>query len=264
MTSHLEVLSLGAGVQSSALLLMACRGELPGLDHAIFADSHAEPPEVYDWIEAVLRPEAERAGIGFHVVDAGDIAADMTNPDRPRQTAPFYVAKGGGKKGQLHRQCSERYKVLPVRRHVRSLLGLGERGPAPAGTTVSMWLGISTDEVYRVRDSNAGHITNRYPLIDAGMSRSDCQAWLRRNGFGEAPRSACYFCPYHTQGEWREMSPDLFAKAVAFDVAIRNLPLPDAEVFVHWSLKPLSDAIRQPDVEQLDLWGSECEGVCNT
>ena len=35
----LNVLSLGAGVQSSTLLLMSCRGVLPKLDAAIFADT---------------------------------------------------------------------------------------------------------------------------------------------------------------------------------------------------------------------------------
>ena len=258
-----RVLSLGAGVQSSALLLMACAGELPKLDHAIFADNHAEPPEVYDWLERVLRPAAESAGIGFHVVDAGDIAADLLAETGGRQTAPFYVGKENGK-GQLQRQCSKEYKVRPVRQTVRRLLGLGERGPAPAGVHVEMWLGISTDEVYRVRDSNAGYITNRYPLIDAGIDRAGCQSWLVSHGFGEAPRSACYFCPYHTQGEWREMSPDLFARAVDFDRKVRHRVLPDAEVFVHWSTKPLDEAIKQPETEQLDLFGAECEGVCNT
>ena len=261
---RLPVLSLGAGVQSSALLLMACAGELGPLEHAIFADNHAEPPEVYEWLEDVLRPAAEAAGIGFHVIDAGDIVADLlAESGTGRQTAPFYVGKKNGK-GQLQRQCSKQYKVVPVRRHVRSILGLGERGPAPAGVEVEMWLGISTDEVYRVKDSNAGYITNRYPLIEAGMDRAACQRWLVEHGYGEAPRSACYFCPYHTQAEWREMPVELFEKAVDFDHKVRNRVLSDGEVFVHWSTTPLDEAIRQPTHDQLDLWGSECEGVCNT
>jgi hypothetical protein len=62
-----RVLSLGAGVQSSVLLLMSCRGVLPRLDHAVFADTGWEPAGVYahlDW----LRGEAEAAGIPLHVV----------------------------------------------------------------------------------------------------------------------------------------------------------------------------------------------------
>jgi hypothetical protein len=58
MTRHLRVLSLGAGVQSSTLLLLSCRGELPMLDAAIFADTQYEPPAVYDhltWLEGIAR-----------------------------------------------------------------------------------------------------------------------------------------------------------------------------------------------------------------
>lgn len=46
--SHvLRVLSLGAGVQSTAVYLMALHGEIPPLDHAIFADVGEEPEAVY-------------------------------------------------------------------------------------------------------------------------------------------------------------------------------------------------------------------------
>lgn len=40
---RLKVLSLGAGVQSTTVLLMSWAGELPPLDCAIFADTGWEP-----------------------------------------------------------------------------------------------------------------------------------------------------------------------------------------------------------------------------
>ena len=47
-----HVLSLGAGVQSSAMALMAAHGEItPMPDFAVFADTQAEPPHVYKWLE---------------------------------------------------------------------------------------------------------------------------------------------------------------------------------------------------------------------
>ena len=39
----LTVISLGVGVQSSTMLLMAAKGELPNVDCAIFADTGYEP-----------------------------------------------------------------------------------------------------------------------------------------------------------------------------------------------------------------------------
>ena len=44
----LRVLSLGAGVQSTTLLLMSELGELPLLDAAIFADTQSEPSVAFD------------------------------------------------------------------------------------------------------------------------------------------------------------------------------------------------------------------------
>lgn len=52
-----DILSLGAGVQSSTLALMAARGEVPGfpkLDCAIFADTQDEPASVYRWLEWLI------------------------------------------------------------------------------------------------------------------------------------------------------------------------------------------------------------------
>jgi hypothetical protein len=42
------VISLGAGVQSTALYLLACDGQLGPVDTAIFADTGWEPGAVYD------------------------------------------------------------------------------------------------------------------------------------------------------------------------------------------------------------------------
>lgn len=48
----IRILSLGAGVQSSALALMAKHGEISGdmPVAAIFADTKAEPRRVYEWL----------------------------------------------------------------------------------------------------------------------------------------------------------------------------------------------------------------------
>jgi len=53
----LRVLSLGAGVQSSVMALMAAHGELPRINCAIFADTQWEPKAIYehlDWLETVV------------------------------------------------------------------------------------------------------------------------------------------------------------------------------------------------------------------
>src|SRR6266550_8880108 len=70
----LRILSLGAGVQSSTLLLMACEGELQ-IDAAIFADTQWEPWWVYQHLDG-LEKVAKAAGIPIYRVTIGDLRAD--------------------------------------------------------------------------------------------------------------------------------------------------------------------------------------------
>ena len=65
--------------------------------------------------------------------------------------------------------------MRPIRRKIRELIGLRKRQRIPSGATIELWLGISTDEAIRMRTSRDRWIRNRYPLIEARMSRQDCE-----------------------------------------------------------------------------------------
>ena len=68
----LRLLSLGAGVQSTTVLLLACEGEIPRFDVALFADTGWEPRAVYANLDR-LAAHAERHGIPVRQVSAGNI-----------------------------------------------------------------------------------------------------------------------------------------------------------------------------------------------
>lgn len=154
-----RVLSLGAGVQSSALLLMSCRGLLPRLDCAVFADTRYEPRAVYDHLEW-LKGEASAAGIPVHVVSAGDIREDALEFRQHRPSAdgkryasiPLFVRNDDGSQGRIARQCTSEYKVEPVENFIRrQVLGLARRQKAPKEVAVEQWMGISADEPQRAK-----------------------------------------------------------------------------------------------------------------
>ena len=177
----LTVISLGGGVQSSVMALMAGDGAFDRVpDCAVFADTKWEPPSIYthlDWLEGQLR-------FPLYVVDNGrnlreDVKALTNHSGSPRYIdIPVYLkGRDGQGDGIGRRQCTDSYKIRPIRRKVRELLGLKKRQRVPAGTAVELWLGISTDEAIRMKPSRDRWITNRYPLIEAGMSRRDCTAW---------------------------------------------------------------------------------------
>lgn len=72
MTAALRVLSLGAGVQSTTLALVAAHGEItPMLDCAVFADTGEEPAGVYRHL-AWLQSE-DLLPFPIHVVRTGPL-----------------------------------------------------------------------------------------------------------------------------------------------------------------------------------------------
>jgi hypothetical protein len=269
----LRVLSLGAGVQSTAVLLLALDGEI-GLDAAIFADTGWEPAAVYAHLER-LRAVAAEAGVPVLTVSNGSIrdtgaSGGSTDSGGVFLEAPFYLRNPDGGEGMARRQCTHKLKVKPIRRAIRQLLA--ERGvKSPRPGAVLQVFGISSDEFQRMRTSDVGYIEHAYPLVERGWTRQDCVAFLQRRGW-DAPRSACIGCPFHSDHEWRKLrdeSPAEFADAVAWEREVqahggglRGRP------FLHRQRVPLDqvDLSVPEDHGQLALlagtWNDECAGVC--
>lgn len=253
----MRVLSLGAGVQSSTLLLMAVHGELQ-IDRAIFADTQWEPRAVYDWLGETLMPEAERAGIPVDVVTAGNIREDAL-AGKPESWMPLHIINKGGKPGLAKRQCSQNYKLVPIKRRIRELIGRKRTATATA------LIGISWDESQRMRDSGVRWLTNEWPLIERRMTRQDCLRWLAAHGYPQPPKSSCIGCPYKSNRQWRAMrdnAPDEWADAVAFDASMRYDRI-DGTAYLHRSLVPLPmvDLSTERERGQLDLFDiGECDG----
>ncbi|KQY78630.1 hypothetical protein ASD52_01930 [Ensifer sp. Root142] len=247
--AKLRVLSMGAGVQSTTLALMAAHGEIgPMPDCAIFADGEAEPAGVYEqvrWLQSdnVLPFPIHTVTAGSLKKEIEDAAAGLNGMSaRP----PFFVKSSKGRLGQVNRQCTQDYKIDPIRKTQRELLGYRPRQRIP-DAQVEVWIGISTDEVVRAGASWENWSTNRYPLLEMRMSRQDCEAWLIKRGYPVPMKSACTFCPYRSDAEWRilrETDPAAFADACAIDALIRDMHQHGkirGELFVHRSGRPLSE-----------------------
>lgn len=248
MTSTVRLLSLGAGVQSTVLALMAAAGTLPGCGGAIFADTGWEPRGVYEHLGR-LRVVLEEAGIPLHLVSKGNLRRDALDPSHRYASVPYFVRNPDGSEGMGRRQCTSEYKLAPINRKVRELLGAAppDFRRVPSGRTAEQWIGFSTDEVGRVSDPRVRYLTHRYPLLELGMDREACIRWLDAHGWPSVSKSACIGCPYHGNRQWRELRdnhPDEWADAVEFDAAIRKggsrgLPL-NGEAFLHRSRVPLA------------------------
>jgi hypothetical protein len=220
----LRVLSLGAGVQSSTLLLLAAEGAIAPVDAAIFSDTGWEPRAVYDHLDRLEAEVAGPAGIPIYRVTAGNIRDDALDPVHRFASMPLYVKNPDGTEGMARRQCTSEYKLKPIKRKVRDLLGYVHPNRVPAGVFAQQLIGISTDEQHRARLSDVNYAQNVFPLLDLGWSRRACLAYLEDRGWASTPKSACIGCPFHGNRAWRHLrdtSPDEWADAVDFDASIR-------------------------------------------
>ena len=172
-------------------------------------------------------------------------------------TIPAFGEKGG----MIMRQCTGEYKIRPVQQSVRRLHKLK---PRQRMKPTEVWLGISTDEIERMKESGLYNIDYFYPLIYHRLSRTDCVNFFKENNFPVPVKSSCVFCPYHSNSFWAELQKengDAWKKSVEVDKAIRRKYGMDIDMYLHNSHKPLDEI--DFDDKQLRLFeGFDCEGHC--
>ena len=266
-----NVLSLGAGVQSTVMALMAEEGYagMTRPDFAIFADTGWEPQTVYehlDWLETQL-------SYPVHRVSAGNIRENILagqNPDgRSFIDLPFYVTKPDGKPTAAARQCTNHYKIEPIRQFLRQQLNIAYRQPVK-GVAVQMWLGISRDEASQQKPSRYRWIINQFPLITRDFSRQQLIEWFQERYPGRnLPKSACIGCPYHSDAAWAAMKtedPESWNDALGVDWALRNIVAAKSAIagaaYLHRSRKPLSEVEFGNAAAAAAELQAECEGIC--
>jgi hypothetical protein len=263
VSQPLHYIALGAGVQSSTMALMATNGELkPMPEFAVFADTQHESKAVYKWLDYLK----EQVSFPIYKVTAGDleeatlkIVTSKNGNNYTKSAIPAFIIDKNKQKGLMLRQCTGDYKITPLNRFVRSLIGKNAKG--------IQWMGISIDEITRMKDAREKWKTNYFPLIENNISRYDCIKWMKTKGYPEPPRSACIFCPYHSNKEWLELKdnyPDEFTKAIEYEKKLKETMKQvyrfRGEPFLHNSLKNLEEVSFEND--QMNLFENECEGLC--
>lgn len=289
-------LSFGGGVQSTALMILSAlrKNGVPKATAAIFADTQGELPATYAHIKK-MQEFGDAHRLPLFITTKGNLEQDVLvgtgashgsipafiktrkmvacmcrarNHGTPDPECVFCDGRGDFEewgRGIQRRLCTYDFKLMAIISKTRELLGLqkGERAKGVYKTRAMM--GISFDEVVRMKPSKTEWIDNYYPLVDARLTREDCKKIIAEHGFDVPPRSSCYFCPYHRDRYWawlKKTYPDQFQRAIEFDVKLRNSqPGLDGEAFLHDSLKPLSEI--DFDEKQKELgFNNECEGAC--
>lgn len=261
-----SVISCGAGVQSTALCVLAVAGRIGPVDAALFANTgdDSENPATLAYVRDHLEPWCAANGLPFHTVK-------LTRRDGTQPTL-YDTVVGENRRGYLipvrlsgghpaRRNCTHDWKLRPIWRWLR------DNGATPADPA-TVAIGISVDEIERAgRGRDEPFERRRYPLLDLGLYRDGCAALIERAGLPEPPKSACWFCPFHDRPTWRRMrrdDPDLFARAARMEVDL-NAKLHRLGRDPVWFTdggRPLDQAI---DTAQPELFGAGCDsGACFT
>jgi len=225
--------SSGGGVQSTAIAVLILQGVLPRPDYAVIADTGRETRETWQYLQTVVNPALLAMNLQVEIIT---------------QTVPPPIFNGNGTilmpvfvtgEAKFPNYCSSYWKRERVKKWAI------EKGILPAVN----WLGISADEIERVRTPRAANWLLHYPLVfDARRTRGDCVRLIEEFGWPPAPKSSCWCCPNKSNAQWRHTRdnfPDEWQKAIQLDAEMRETK---EDAYLHASLMPLSLA----PIEEVD------------
>ncbi|MDI3418009.1 adenine nucleotide alpha hydrolase family protein [Streptomyces luteolus] len=266
----MKIVSYGGGVQSTSLLVLAAKGEIP-YDTFLFANvgDDSEHPETLRYVREVAQPYAAAHGLRLEILErrrrdgrTETLRQQLLRPESRSISIPVRMSNGAPGR----RSCTADFKIKVVGRWLR------EHGATPTDP-VTVAIGISVDELHRAnRRRSEPYEAIEYPLLDLGLRRTDCIQIIENAGLRVPPKSACYFCPFKTIKAWHELrrdEPDLFAQAAELEAALieRRISLGRDAAYLTRRGVPLDEAIPQ-DTAPLPLADDEdadCDsGWCMT
>ncbi len=214
-----HVVSFSGGKDSTAMLLgMLERGMR--IDCILFCDTGLEFPQMYEHISKlehdigrpVTRIRAEHS-YEYLMFDT----PVKRGPDSPIVRRYGAGCSGYGWPGPRQRWCTTRLKDLPRERFLRELRQQFD---------VKEHIGIAADEQYRLERENNKNPNHVHPLVDWGMTESDCLAYCYGKGYDwgglyeQFRRVSCWCCPLQSLEELRQLRknhPDLWAQLNEWD-----------------------------------------------
>lgn len=253
----MEVISFGAGKQSTYMLLEALNGKFKTIpDFAIFSDTGCEPEKVMNDLYLIQEKIKTLYNFKIIIVKKGNLYDDVLKfiDGKINRVAslPYWTES----KGLVQRQCTQDYKIAPLRQYLQKVREKRK---------VNLWIGISLDEIERIKLSNVKYIENKYPLIINRIGIDKIVNYFKTNNLNEPIKSACVMCPFHSDNYWKRLKkvlPNEFEKACYFDEKIRIYPGFNDKLYLHRSLKPLREIDFDYKKSLFPELIEECDGFC--
>ena len=199
-----RVVALSGGKDSTAMLIGMIERGMP-IDCILFCDTGLEFPAMYEHIAKlekdtgmpITRVRAEKSfeELMFY-------AEIKRKPDSAALKKYGPDIRGYGWAGPRMRWCTARLKDEPREKFLREIRKEYD---------VKEYVGIASDEGYRLerkRNRQDGHV---HPLVDWGMTEADCLKYCYDHGYdwnglyGQFKRVSCWCCPLQPLPELRQL-----------------------------------------------------------
>ena len=243
----LMVWSNGGGTQSATIAALIDAGELPKPHICCIVDTGYETETTWQYWDATVKPAMEKLGVKCYRIDASKYRTVGLYGKNGDLLLPVFTRQSG-ELSKMPTFCSTEWKWRVLKRWLR------EQGVVKC----QLWMGMSWDELDRMKDSDCQWITKTYPLIETRrMRRWECAPYVINHGWPKPPRSRCYICPNQQPAEWQDLPGKEQLAAIKLDSVLRTQ---DPNVYLHLSGKPLGEAINEkPNDNQPQLFGT-CDG----
>ena len=209
--------SYGGGTQSIAIACLIMAGRLSKPDRIVIADTGYEFKRTWEYTEQYVAPLMAEIGLTIEIAPHSLATVDLYGKNGDL-LIPAYDATKVDEKGKhvkLPTFCSNEWKTRVVRRYI------GGSSAYPSG--VVMWLGMSIEEIGRMKKSGLDWCKNHWPLIlDIPKTRNECRDMILAAGLPLPIKSRCKMCPHQGDDEWLEVQqePEEWQEAIQIDKQI--------------------------------------------
>ena len=259
MTTRTVVWSYGGGTQSIAIALLVYQGRLPRPDRIVIADTGYEFKKTWQYTEQYVAPMLAEIGLTIEIAPHTLATVDLYSSKKGEVLIPAYDATKVDVKGnhaKLPTFCSTEWKTRVIRRYIG--------GAEAYQNGVLMWLGMSIEEMSRVKLSGLDWCKNHWPLIfDVPKTRNECRDMIVACGKPLPIKSRCKICPHQDDDEWIEVKqePEEWQEAIMVD----NRIFASHGLRLHRSGLPLSVVQLTPKADQQEGLFVTCDsGSCWT
>lgn len=233
----MNIVSFGGGTNSTAMIIGMYQKGIP-IDLILFADTGAERPETYKYIDIFNNWLKEHGLIEITVVKYTDKNGNILTLEQDCMKVCNLPSIAYGFK-----TCSGKHKIGPQDKFCNNYDQCKEIWKQ--GEKVIKYIGYDAGEERRKTNAFAFDIQDKkykriYALIDWGWYREDCERVILEEGLPLPGKSSCFFCPSMKKQEIRDLRknhPDLFDRAITIEENAKDNLLTVKGLGRNWSWK---------------------------